>query len=68
MATVLCKIMRVRHVIFWLTSAIAAALTLWVVSDFLFGVETRFPVINFVGLLLAAAIWGVGWIFRFALP
>ena len=60
-------IMKIRHAIFWLASALAALITLWVVSDFLFGIETRFPVINFAGLLLAAAIWGVGWICRFAL-
>jgi hypothetical protein len=54
--------------IFWIASAIAVALTLWVAADFLFGVETRFPVINVPGLILAAAIWGIGLLCWFTLP
>ncbi len=45
----------------------AAVLTLWVAYEFFYGVEQNFPVINIPGLILAAAIWAVGWFFRFAL-
>jgi hypothetical protein len=60
-------VMRARYAIFWLTSGIAAILTLWVAWDFLYGFGQRFPVINLPGLILAAAIWLVGWLCRFAL-
>ena len=59
--------MKARYAIFWIASTVAAALTLWVAADFLFGLETRFPVINLAGLILAAAIWLFGWLCRFAL-
>jgi hypothetical protein len=61
------SIMTARYAIFWLASAVAALLTLWVAWDFLVGFGQRFPVINIPGLVLAAAIWLVGWLFRFAL-
>jgi hypothetical protein len=59
--------MEARFGIFWVASAVAAALTLWVVSDFFYGFEQHFPIINTPGLILAAAIWLVGWVARFAL-
>ena len=52
---------------FWLATAFAAAVTFWVAWDFLYGLGEEFPVINLPGLILAAAIWLVGWIFRLAL-
>jgi hypothetical protein len=59
--------MRARYAIFWMASAVAAAVTLWVASDFVFGLEADFPIINLPGLMLAAAVWLVGWVCRFAL-
>jgi hypothetical protein len=59
--------MTTRYAIFWMTSAVAALLTVWVAWDFLIGYGQRFPVINIPGLVLAAAVWLVGWICRFAL-
>jgi hypothetical protein len=58
--------MKVRHAFFWITSVIAAAFTLWVAADFFYGIETHFPVVNVTGLILAAAIWTVGWLSRLA--
>jgi hypothetical protein len=59
--------MQARYTIFWTASAVAAALTLWVVSDFFYDSEQHLPIINVPGLVLAAAIWLVGWVARFAL-
>jgi hypothetical protein len=59
--------MKARHAIFWLASAVAAALTLWVAADLLFGLEAHFPVINLAGLILASAIWLFGWLCLLAL-
>ena len=59
--------MRARYTVFWIASALAAALVVWVAWDFVVGAGERFPVINIPGLILAAAIWGVGWVCRFAL-
>ncbi|MGA9010310.1 MAG: hypothetical protein WB495_26345 [Xanthobacteraceae bacterium] len=59
--------MKARYEIFWTATAVAAALLLWVASDFMFGLEAKFPIINLPGLILAAAIWLVGWIALFAL-
>jgi hypothetical protein len=58
--------MKVRHALFWTATAIAAALTLWVAADFFYGFETHFPVVNIPGLILAAAIWTIGWLSRLA--
>jgi hypothetical protein len=59
--------MKARYAIFWTATAVAAALLLWVASDFMFGLEAKFPIINVPGLILAAAIWLVGWTALFAL-
>lgn len=59
--------MRAGSTIFWLATAFAAALTLWVAYDFLYGLGVNFPVLNLPGLILAAAVWTVGWLCRFAL-
>jgi hypothetical protein len=59
--------MQARYAIFWTASAVAAALTLWVASDFFFDAEHHLPIINVPGLMLAATIWLVGWVARFAL-
>lgn len=59
--------MRARYAIFWTTSAITAVLLLWVLYEFLYGFGQNFPVIDVPGLVVAAAIWVVGWICRVAL-
>jgi hypothetical protein len=59
--------MEARYMIFWTATALAATVSLWVAFDFLFGLEAHFPVINLPGLILAATIWLVGWICRYAL-
>ena len=59
--------MKARYAIFWIASAVAAAFALWVASDFMFGLEAKFPIINLPGLFLAALIWLVGWVALFAL-
>jgi hypothetical protein len=58
---------RAGSTIFWLATAFAAAIILWVASDFLYGLGQDFPVVNLPGVILAAAIWAVGWLCRFAL-
>jgi len=60
------SVMRTQHAVFWLASVLAALIMLWVAWDFLYGFGQRFPVINIPGLVLAAAIWSVGWLCRLA--
>jgi hypothetical protein len=59
--------MRARYATFWSATAVAAVLTLCVAYEFFYGVEQHFPVLNIPGLILASAIWGIGWLCRFAL-
>jgi len=59
--------MRARSATFWSATVVAALLTLWVAYEFFYGLEQHFPVINIAGLIVASAIWAVGWLCRFAL-
>ena len=59
--------MRTRYATFWIATALAAVPTLCVAYEFFYGVEQHFPVIDIPGLILASAVWAVGWLCRLAL-
>jgi hypothetical protein len=59
--------MEARYTIFWTATSLAATISLMVLYEFLFGLEAHFPIVNLPGLILAAGIWVVGWVCRYAL-
>jgi hypothetical protein len=56
--------MRLGHVLFWIATAFAALILLWVILDYLFGMSGRFPVIDVTALEFAAVIWLIGFFCR----
>jgi hypothetical protein len=51
---------RVRKIIYWVASIIAALLVLWVIWGYVYNVERHEPIIYFFPLVLAVVIWLVG--------
>jgi hypothetical protein len=59
--------MKVGRTLFWLSTVFAALALLWVASDVFYGLSNNYPpTLDITGLVLAAAIWAVGWLCRFA--
>ena len=59
--------MKVGRTLFWLSTVVAALALLWVASDVLYGMSNNYPpTLDVTGMILAAVIWAVGWLCRFA--
>lgn len=59
--------MKVGQFLFWTSTIFAGLILLWAVSDYLANWSENYPVLDVPALALAAVVWLVGLLFRYAL-
>jgi hypothetical protein len=52
--------MKAGNALFWIATIFASLISLWVISDYLYGLSEGFPVFNVTALVLAVVIWLLG--------
>jgi hypothetical protein len=58
---------RLGEILYWLATIIAVLIVVWVVGNYVFNIDRAYPVIPILPLVLAGAIWLVGWACRYVL-
>jgi len=54
----------IGKLLYWLATILAAALAIWVLTDFLYGLSQGVPILRIAALTCAIVIWLIGCGFR----